>query len=59
MKASTKKTLLVIAVILAIGLVMMAIVITSAGIKQGAKGNHYDLNCLTEPKAKPLTECEL
>lgn len=58
MKQNTKKTLLIIGVIVMATIVAIAIILTTIGVERGGSGEHYDFDCLTTPVKKPLNECK-
>ena len=57
MRDSTKKTLIVICLIIVSALVMSLIILTTLHV--GQKSERYDFDCLTKPIAKPLSACDI
>lgn len=58
LKNQKKKAIITIAIAAAAIITATAIIITSANTKRGGTSNHYDLNCLTEPRQNPLQDCK-
>lgn len=55
---NTRRTISAIAIIVAAGLLLGVIILTTVTAPRGETANHYDLECLTEPRQNPLQECK-
>lgn len=50
--------LLVITGLMIVGFTIATVIVVARTIEDNNKAPQYDLNCLTEPAEKPLTECK-
>ena len=56
MRDRTKKTLIIIGIIVVAGVLLSLIMLTT--LHRGGASTHYDKECLTKPLQKPLTDCK-
>lgn len=59
MKKDNEKMRLMLIVIFIATLVSVVVILTAVNIKKGGESDHYDMECLTAPLQKPLSNCKM